>query len=301
MNVAGIDIGGTKIEAQVFDADWTLRETRRVPTPDSYDELLAAIRDQIGWIRSQSGTVPVGLSVAGLMNPATGLTLAANLPASGQPFAQDLRALTDGPITILNDCRAFALSEALLGAGRGHSTSVGLIIGTGIGGGIIRDGRLGPNASGTMGEFGHLPAPAHVIQRHGLPVLPCGCGRTGCIETLASGRGMERLALALIGSILTAPEIAAGRATDPLLAGIWSVWIDLMAELLQAITLTIDPDIIVLGGGLSRVPGVERDLAAALATTQFATFTVPRIALAAGGDASGARGAALAALQDRTA
>lgn len=297
MIAAGIDLGGTKIEAQLFDADWALVDRRRIATPRDYATLVAAVAEQIGWIEGQGGRLPVGISAAGLVNPATGLALTANLAAMGKPFPADIIAAVGRPVTYINDCRALTLSEAVFGAAKGQSPAVGLILGTGIGGGVAIDGRLVPGPSGTGGEFGHFALPAGPVVAHGLPVPLCGCGRIGCAETLIAGPGMTRICEALTGEPLSPPEIAA-RRSEPALARVFAVWTALLAELLKTLTLVIDPACIVLGGGLSKIAGLVPALEGALAVTQLPGFAIPRLVLAEGGDASGARGAAYAALQE---
>ena len=299
MIAAGIDLGGTKIEAQLFDADWSLVDRRRIDTPRDYPALVAAMADQIAWIETHGPRLPVGISAAGLVNPATGLALTANLAATGKPFPADIAQAAGRPVTYINDCRALTLSEAVFGAAKGQSPAVGLILGTGIGGGVAIDGRLVPGPSGTGGEFGHFALPAAPILIHGLPVPACGCGRVGCTETLIAGPGLTRIALHLTGQPLTPPEIAA-RRNEPAVARVFAVWAELLAELLKTITLVIDPACIVLGGGLSQIAGLIPALDAALKATQLPGFTTPRLLLAEGGDASGARGAAYAAHQETT-
>lgn len=299
MIAAGLDLGGTKIEAQVFDADWRVAARRRIATPPEYDALVQAMADQIGWAEAQAGgPVPVGISAAGLVAPETGLALTANLAASGRPFPADINARAGRSIAYYNDCRAFTLSEATFGAGRGAQTVVGLIIGTGIGGGLTIGGRLlaGPAAVG--GEFGHMAAPAAQVVRYGLPVVRCGCGREACVETLIAGPGLARVAETVTGRRLTPSQIVAGRASDAGLARTWGIWCELVADLLLRITLMIDPDVIVLGGGLSQADDLLDDLSGALRAAQWQGFGVPRLALAEGGDASGARGAAYAAWEE---
>jgi predicted NBD/HSP70 family sugar kinase len=254
--------------------------------------------EQVDWITTRAGApLPVGVAAAGLVNPRNGHAFTANLCATGHPFPADISAAAGRPVTYVNDCRALTLSEAIFGAGRGMSPVAGLIIGTGIGGGVAVDGRLVPGPSMVGGEFGHFAAPAHVVAAHGLPVVRCGCGRMGCTETYIAGPGLTRLALHLTGRELTPPEIAEGKESDPALARVWALWCELAAELLVTLTFVIDPAAIVLGGGLSKVPGVARDLSAALTRAQLPGFSIPRITLAEAGDASGARGAAYAALQ----
>lgn len=296
MTAAGIDLGGTKIEAQVFDAGWQVTARRRIDTPRDYDGLVAALSDQIRWCEGEGGAgLPIGIGAAGLINPRTGLALAANLPVTDRPFPADVAGRAGRGITFVNDCRAFTLSEAIFGAARGLSPACGVILGTGTGGGVVVDGRLVNGLSAVGGEFGHAFAPANLIVEHGLPVLPCGCGRTGCFETLVSGTGLSRLTEAMLGRAMTPPELVAARGTDPAAQRAWQVWCALVAEMLMTLVCTVDPEVIVLGGGLSLIPGLTDDLTAALQTAQLRGFSVPRLVLAQGGDASGARGAAYAA------
>ena len=139
---AGIDLGGTKIEAQVFASDWHVQSRRRVETPRTYTELVSVMAETVAWIDSHAPNLPIGVSSAGLINPATGLALTANLPATGHPFPADLQAATNRPIRFVNDCRALTLSEAVFGAAKNLSPAIGLILGTGLGGGLVHDGRL---------------------------------------------------------------------------------------------------------------------------------------------------------------
>lgn len=300
MIAAGIDLGGTKIEAQVFASDWTCIDRRRIPTPADYPALVAAMADQIAWTEARAGArLPVGIAAAGLVAPHSGLAFTANLPATGHPFPADIEAAAGRPVTYVNDCRALTLSEAVFGAARGLSPVAGLILGTGIGGGVAIEGRLVPGPAMVGGEFGHFAAPAHLVAAHGLPVLRCGCGRMACTETYVAGPGLTRLCLHLTGRALTPPQIAAAKAQDPDLARVWSLWLAFAAELMITLTFVIDPAAIVLGGGLSRIPGIADDLTSALAAAQLPGFAIPRILLAEAGDASGARGAAHAAVQDQ--
>ncbi|WP_322894602.1 MULTISPECIES: ROK family protein [unclassified Yoonia] len=298
MIALGIDLGGTKIEAQVFDADWALVERRRVGTPDSYPALCAALQDLALWADQIAGQpLPIGIGAAGAVNPRDGLVLAANLAATGQPLPSDLSVALDRPVTYLNDSRALALSEAVFGAGRSYDSVFALVLGTGVGGGFVQSGMLQGGVSGTGGEVGHIAAPAHLVQRHGLPVLDCPCGRQGCIETLISGAGLARIATMMTGRALTAPQIIAARGTDRRMQAVWRVWCALTADLIQTLTLTLDPACIVLGGGMSDIPDLASDLTIAVAQAQFQGFASPVILRAAGGAESGARGAAYAAWQ----
>ena len=298
MHKAGIDLGGTKIELRVFDADWNELARHRVPTPKDYARLVDAVVGQIAWAEQETGPVAVvGIGAAGLVNPKTGTVLANNLPASGRPLQADIAQRAGRRITYINDCRALALSEAVFGAGQGKPVMLALILGTGVSGGLTvnQTPRQGPTATG--GEVGHIAAPAHIIAAHGLPLYACGCGRMGCIEAYIAGPGLQRLAAFMTGQTLTTQEIAARRAGD--MAEVWSIWCTLVAELVHSLTLTVDPDVIVLGGGLSAIPDVVADVQAAAAGAQITGFDAAPLVLAQGGDASGARGAAYVAWMER--
>lgn len=296
MKAIGIDIGGTKMEAQVFDDAWSVAVRRRRETPKDYADLVTELADLILWADAQtSGTVPVGIAAAGLVNPKTGLALTANLVATGQLFPADIARTIGRPVTYMNDCRALALSEAIFGQGKGRRTVMALILGTGVGGGVAFGGAILQGPTHTGGEFGHTSAPAHLVAKHDLPVWRCGCGRMGCIETYIAGPGLVRLAKHILGTDLTTVEIAARRNIDT--GPVWQVWCDFSADLLHSLTLTADPDLIVLGGGLTHIDRLVEDLSAAARRAQIGDFSVPEIVLAQGGETSGARGAAYAAWQ----
>jgi N-acetylglucosamine kinase len=295
---AGIDLGGTKIEAQVFAPNWTLHSRQRWPTPKDYPALVHAMAEAIRWCGAHAPGLPIGISAAGLINPQTGLALTSNLPATGKPFPNDIATAAGRRIAWINDCRALTLSEAMLGAARGADPAVGLILGTGVAGGVVTGGHLLPSPAQTGGEFGHFPLAAAPIVAHNLPILTCGCGRQGCAETYLSAPGLARIAAHLTGQTHTPEAIVADRATIPAFAKAWEIWLDLATEFLVTLCLTIDPEVIVLGGGLSRAPDLADDLTRRLAQAALGGFPIPAIRLAEGGDASGARGAALHALNE---
>jgi N-acetylglucosamine kinase len=300
MIAAGIDLGGTKIEAQVFDAAWGLSARKRLATPQTYKDLVQAMAAAIAWCEGQtSHALPVGVSAAGLINPATGLALTANLAASGHPFPADIAAaagrVLGRDMVWVNDCRALALSESRFGAAIGADPALALIFGTGLAGGVVCQGQIMPAFAGLGGEFGHFPLPAGPMIAHGLPVLPCGCGRMGCTETLLSAPGLARIAAHLTGQTLSPEAIVAARATDAQMQRVWDIWLDLACDFLITLCFTIDPAVIVIGGGLSNAPNFTIDLTTRLASATLRDFTIPPIKLAQGGDASGARGAAYAA------
>ncbi|MCP1170638.1 ROK family protein [Limimaricola litoreus] len=295
----GVDLGGTKIEATLFGSDMTARDTRRRPTPrESYADLLGALEDEVSRLRHKSGVtdLPVGIGLPGLVDAQSGVSVCANLVADGHALARDLTARIGGRVVVANDCKCFALSEACGGAGAGRARVFGLILGTGLGGGLCQDGKLVLGLNGLPGEIGHVALPAHLVARHDLPLVVCGCGRTGCMETLVSGTGMARLAKALTGRERGGPEIAAA-PDEPENARILHVWSALAAELLHSLQLHIDPDCIVLGGGLSNIAGLESRLADALKAAALPSVRLPEIVKPAFGDSSGGRGAALLSLQ----
>lgn len=301
MIAAGIDLGGTKIETQIFDVSWACVDRCRIDTPHSYQDLVRALAGQIVWADQRAGkTMPTGIGAAGLLNPVTGNAYTANLPAMGRPLHRDVEAAVGRKITYINDCRALALSEAVFGAGRGKSPVAGLILGTGIGGGLTIDGRLAPGFAAVGGEFGHFTASAHLINLYGLPIVQCGCGRMGCTETLVSGPGLSRIAQRFTGQALSPEQLVKARAGNGLAEQAWRVWCDLLADLMITLVFTVDPAAIVIGGGMSKIPNLLDDLTVSLRRAQLPGFAIPDLFLAQGGDASGARGAAYAALQGLT-
>jgi len=295
---AGIDLGGTKSEVQLFDTDWTLVDKQRAATPRSYDELLSVISSQITWAVTQAGrSIPIGIGAAGLLD-AQNNAFAANLPAMGKPFPADIERATGHKITYVNDCRALALSEAAFGAGRDHSTVMSLILGTGVGGGVVFDGTLRGGPTHWGGEFGHMPAAAPLIQKYDLPIYTCGCGRQGCIETYIAGPGLTRMARDVAGVQMDPADIGSAKGVAGPAQDVWSIWCDLTSDLLFSLTQVVDPDIIVVGGGLSKIEHMTKDLKNHMQRKQFTGFGLPVLSCAQGGDVSGARGAALAASQE---
>lgn len=294
----GIDLGGTKIEARLFDPDagWAVAWSETRPTPrDDYAALVSEVSGLVARLDAR-GAASVGLGAPGTI-PADGPARIANLPADGRTFGADLRDALGRPLPIVNDAQAFTLSEAELGSGRGFGTVLGLVIGTGIAAGLVAGGRLVRGGSGQAGEIGHVAMPQDVVAQHGLPWVACGCGRTGCFETLASGPGLARLAERVTGRAIPAEALAQGGDATARVLGVWD---DVMAAFLRVAVLAYDPDVIVLGGGVSRLPGIEARLAGALrrATPEAARYAEVR--LAEGGDRSGARGAALFAYSAAT-
>lgn len=294
-----IDLGGTKIEACVFDAQLKPLESQRVATPQaSYGDLIDAVVRQCEWLQTVSGLadLPIGMGMPGLIDPQTGLSITSNLPAMGQAMKTDLSTRLGRTIAVENDCKCFALSEAQGGAGEGHEMVFGLILGTGVGGGVCRQGELMLHHNALSGEAGHIALPASWVQAWRQPLLKCGCGRMGCYETYLSGPGMSRLCENLTGMALSPMDISQGKGrNDGLLSRVYEAWLDLLCELLRTLQLVIDPDCVVFGGGLSRMPGLAKHVAAAFPHHQLPGLRAPQFSGAKYGDSSGVRGAAILA------
>ena len=293
--VGGMDVGGSKIETGLFDGRFHALERRRVDTAcATYEELLDCIAGEVRWLDSRSGgAVDLGIGLPGLVDQANGRALTSNLPATGRPLREDLAAKLGRSIAMANDCKCFALSEANGGAGEGSQISLGLILGTGVGGGVTRQGRLVLGYNDLPGELGHLGIPGRLVAQCSLPLLLCGCGRIGCYETLVSGPGLVRLAARHGGAGRTPKEIAQlARSGDEAMAATMREWLTLLAELIHTAQCTIDMDCVVLGGGLSRIPAVAQMLADTYRTRQISSRET-RFAVARFGDASGTRGAAM--------
>lgn len=297
----GIDLGGTKIEAKLFDANLeVIVEQRRTTPRDTYENLRQALADEIDWLRQAADDphLAVGIAVPGLVDPMTGIAITSNLPATGHRLGHDLQTPAGGQVLTANDCKCFVLSEANGGAGAGHDRVFGLVLGTGVGGGFCRGGALDLGFNGLVGEVGHGPLPAHLIVEHDLPMMPCGCGRTGCVETYISGTGLTNLARVLFGTEQSAEVIAANAAAgDQDMQRVLLIWAQLTGELLHNIQLHLDPDCVVLGGGLSNIALVETMLRSALTDAALPSVRLPKITTPVFGDSSGARGAALLVLQ----
>ncbi|RWR25881.1 ROK family protein [Sinirhodobacter populi] len=292
-----IDLGGTKIEARLFDGAIDTVKTRRIPTPTAdFDSFIAALGDQIAWLceAASDPALPVGLALAGWIDPATGNAFASNIPVTGRAIGAALADRFGRRFPLLNDCMAFAYSEAHGGAGAEAEVVLGLILGTGMGAGLTVRGEFPPRLNGVAVEIGHVGMPARALAEFDLPVWPCGCGKAGCMERYVSGTGLAALARHRLGREVTAPDlIAAASGGDRPSARVLEIWADLTAEALLSLQLILDPSCIVLGGGLSNMPDVVARLSRAFDARRLGPITPPPLRLARFGDSSGARGAAL--------
>ncbi|HXT29388.1 MAG TPA: ROK family protein [Vicinamibacterales bacterium] len=287
----GIDVGGTKIEAIGLASDGTIRARRRVDAPrGDYERTVKTLVDLVEAIELDTGERgSVGLGIPGTISPATGWIKNANSTwLNGQPLDRDLSRALNRPVRLANDANCFALSEATDGAAAGAGVVFGVIIGTGCGGGVVVHGRLLTGANAVAGEWGHngLPWP----DESEWPGPPCYCGRQGCIETFLSGRGMQA---AYGDSSLTAREIAESAAKgDARAAAAIERYATRLAKGLASVINVLDPDVIVLGGGLSNIDALYERVPQLWRDWVFSDRVDTRLVRARHGDSSGVRGAA---------
>ena len=290
----GIDLGGTKIEGLALDPDGGELVRTRVATPrHDYDATVAAIAGIVdGFERQLRTRASVGIGMPGAISPATGLVKNANsLWLNGRPLQHDLRDALGREVRLANDANCFALSEATDGAAAGAVTVFGVIVGTGTGGGVVVRGRVvtGPNA--VAGEWGHNPLPWPAPGEW--PGVACYCGRTGCIETFLSGPGLERDYREQTGLALPGPSIVAAAAEGAEGAeAALRRYEERLARALASVINLLDPDVIVLGGGLSNIDRLYDAVPRMWGAFVFSDRVDTRLVRPRHGDASGVRGAA---------
>lgn len=290
----GIDLGGTKIEALALDDAGGVLGRQRVPTPrDDYAATLEAIVALVSALEHTTGARGrVGVGMPGAISPATGRVKNANSTwLNGRLFAEDLAARLERPVRCANDANCFALSEAVDGAGAGSGLVFGVIVGTGTGGGLALHGQpwTGPNA--IAGEWGHNPLPWPNAAEW--PGSACYCGRTGCIETFLSGPGLTRDHALIAGEVLPGAELARrASAGDPACEESLRRYAGRMARALASVINLLDPDVIVLGGGLSNLGRLYDEVPALWAPYVFSDRVDTRLLPPRHGDSSGVRGAA---------
>jgi fructokinase len=290
----GIDLGGTKIEGIALDDLGQTRVRRRIAAPrGDYGETLRAVTGLVAVIESELATVAtIGVGIPGTISPVSGLVKNSNSTwLNGTRLAHDLPKLLERPVRFANDANCFALSEATDGAAAGASSVFGVIVGTGTGGGIAIDGRVLVGTNAIAGEWGHnsLPWP-----RPGeSPGNGCYCGRSGCIETFLSGPGLSRDYEAASGNKATPEEILVAAARGELNATLClERYEDRFARALASVINVVDPDVIVLGGGLSNIDRLYSTIPSRLGAFVFSDMVVTRVVRAMHGDSSGVRGAA---------
>lgn len=264
---AAFDIGGSKIEYARVDREGAVTNRATLPTPHTnWDDFVAALRSLVAADGGQA--TRIGISIAGTSDAATGIARAANIPVvNGHHLENEIAAALDMPVRVGNDADCFALAEATVGAGRGKPIVFGAILGTGVGGGLVIGGRMVRGAHGVTGEWGHGPILAEAVAARGIPVIRCGCGQTGCLDSYGSARGMERIHLAFSGKALASHEITrAWHAGDAEAGRTVETFVELIAGPLAVIVNALGPWVIPVGGGLSsdarllgRIDGAVRD------------------------------------------
>ena len=313
----GIDLGGTKTEIIALAADGGVALRRRVPTPRDYDSLIRALAELVQGVETElcaRGTV--SLAIPGSECFGSNLIKNANTTyLNGKPLRQDLEKILARPVRLANDANCFALSEASDGAAAGAGAVFGVIAGTGVGGGVVIGGKVLGGAHGIGGEWGHIPLPAPTIEEVTI-APPCYCGKRGCLEVWCSGPGLAADFLRaplrpshLIGATGTSPsgashegeadlsvrnataeQIAASK--HPAAVAAVGRWIDRFARAMATMVNILDPDVIVMGGGLSNIERLYSELPPLVEKYAFNPGGMPRIVKNAHGDSSGVRGAA---------
>ncbi|WP_284165771.1 ROK family protein [Frigidibacter sp. SD6-1] len=272
--IIAFDIGGTQIRAAEVRAPGVLDPVRSWPTPGAdFAAFVGVLRE------AAAGADRVHLSIAGIVDPVTGRARVANIPClDGRPLARDLEQLLGCPVLIANDADCFTLAEARSGAGAGHAVVFGVILGTGAGGGLVIGGHLHRGARGVAGEWGHGP----VMGRTDVPAWTCGCGLSGCADTVAGARGLERLDAHLTGdgrdSRAVLANWAAGEASAVRAVGLW---LDMVSGPLAMVMNVIGPSVAPVGGGLGRdqrlVAALDRAVRARMLAPPDAALLVPAL------------------------
>ena len=288
----GIDLGGTKIESLALDNQGVELRRRRSTTPrGDYDATIRAVVDHVAALEAETGRrASVGVGIPGAESKATGLIKNANsVWLIGKPLAADLAAALERPVRLANDANCFALSEATDGAAAGVDVAFGVILGTGVGGGCVVAGRILVGINGISGEWGHNPLPWPADGER--PGPPCYCGLEGCIETFLSGRGLAR-DYAADGGVEPSEIARLAEAGEPAARAALERYCDRLARALSTVMNILDPDVIVLGGGMSNIAALYEQVPRRWGSYVFSDRIDTRLHPAKFGDASGVRGAA---------
>ena len=290
----GVDFGGTKIEAAAIDQAGRFLARIRQPNPRAYEPALQVVKDLVAEVEQASGGAcdRIGVAAPGSVSPRTGDLRNANSTwLNGRPFRTDLETALGRPVRLANDANCLALSEAIDGAAAGAHVVLAVILGTGCGGGVAVGGRPVEGLNGVAGEIGHTPLPWPSEAE--IPGPDCWCGLRGCLETYVSGTGLERDHRAATGAALAAPQIIeAARSGESLAAASLDRYLDRLARGLAVAVDLIDPDVIVLGGGMSNVDELYQRLPAQIGPYVFSDVFETPVVKAMHGDSSGVRGAA---------
>lgn len=292
----GVDLGGTKIEAALLDKAGTVRFRHRIAAPQQdYAATVAAVAGLVKRADSEGDDgagASIGIGIPGTISPATGLVKNANSTwLNGRPLDRDIESTLGRPVRIANDANCFALSEAVDGAAAGAHAVFGAILGTGVGGGLVIGGRVLTGANAIAGEWGHNPLPWPELAE--IPGPACWCGRHGCIETWCSGPALTRAHLESTGQTLDAGQLAdRAAAGDVQSMESMARYEERLARALAQVINIFDPDMIVLGGGLSNIARLYENLPRLWEKWVFSDQVATRIVPPLHGDSSGVRGAA---------
>ena len=298
----GIDLGGTKIEGIALGPGGRELSRMRRPTPRSYDATLDLLADLVALLERDAGErSTVGIGMPGTISPATGLVKNANSTwLNGRTLLEDVTLRLGRRVRLANDANCFALSEATDGAGAGSPVVFGVIVGTGTGGGVVAHGRLLVGSNAVAGEWGHNPLPWPRDDER--PGPACYCGKSGCIETFLSGSGLAADHRRVTDDTRTAEEIGSRAAAgDAPCSASLARHADRMARALASVINLLDPDVIVLGGGLSKLASLYYAIPPLLPSWVFSDRVDTRLVPPRWGDSSGVRGAAWLFGEDETA
>lgn len=290
----GIDWGGTKMEVIALDRDGATRARHRIATPTSgYEACIAAVVDLVAMAEQSAGERgSVGIGIPGSPSPRSGLVRNSNaVLINGRPLGRDLEAALGRPVRLANDANCLAVSEAVDGAGRDCPVVFGVIIGTGHGGGIAIERRVHAGFQGVAAEIGHYPLPWMTEDEY--PGPQCWCGKRGCLDMYACGTGFELDYRTCTGIDRRGRDIIADkRAGDPAALAVYRRFVDRLARSLALLTNIVDPDVFVLGGGMSNIDEIYEDLPPLVARYIFGDGFETPVRKALHGDSSGVRGAA---------
>ncbi|OQP87007.1 fructokinase [Rhizobium rhizosphaerae] len=289
----GIDWGGTKMEVVALDAAGAVRARHRRETPRDYAACIRTVQDLVALAEADAGErCTVGIGIPGSPNPRTGLVRNSNaVIINGKPLGRDLEAALGRPVRLANDANCLAISEAVDGAGADQRVVFGVIVGTGHGGGIAIDKRVHAGFQGIAAEIGHYSLPWMTPSEY--PGLTCWCGKKGCLDMYACGTGLELDYAEVTGTRIKGRAIIeAKRAGDAVALAVYERFIDRLARSLALLTNIVDPDVFVLGGGMSNVDEVYTDLPGRILPYLFGDSFETPIRKALHGDSSGVRGAA---------
>lgn len=284
------DIGGSKIVAADVNAAGNIDELARTPTPvNSFSEFTGALVEHC-----PTDSQPIGISIAGIIDPQSNVVKSANIPCiSDRRLANELSVQLARPVHIINDANAFALAESSYGKAATHGIVLAIILGTGVGGGIVINGQVLSGQDGTAGEWGHGPACA-VRTSTALPIIRCNCGQRGCIDTLGSARGLERLYQHLTNTTLDSFAILqAWENNEPESGKAVDVWLDVVGGALANTVNTIGPSKVAVGGGLANNARLIKALDNEVAERRLATQSTPLLYPAVNGPEQGLLGAAI--------